>query len=94
MALADARALAMAVGRHRHVRTALVAFDRDRRRPMAVYQRVSRLITPVFQSDHRALVRLRDRAVFPMSHLPIIERTILRWLSGIRSEPAVIPGEP
>ena len=89
MALLDAYTLATALSRH-PVGAALREFDRIRRAPMVVYQRLSRLITPIFQSNNRFLIALRDQAFYPLSSLPVLRRTILRALNG----QAIFPARP
>jgi salicylate hydroxylase len=48
---------------------ALATYVRMRRRHVGVYQAMSALFTPVYQSDSRALPFLRDRLVGPISKL-------------------------
>jgi FAD-dependent urate hydroxylase len=80
MALLDARALAHALAEERDPAAALAAYDRARRGHIATYRRLSRLATPLFQSDHPLLTGLRNRAVYPVSWLAL--RALLDTLSG------------
>ncbi|MBI3678661.1 MAG: FAD-dependent monooxygenase [Proteobacteria bacterium] len=82
MALLDARTLAFAIDRHSTVQEALAEFDHDRRAHLAIYQRISRAVTPVFQSGSRTLTMLRDRAFFPLNRVAYFRRSMLRTLSG------------
>ena len=64
MALLDAFALARALGRGSDVGTAI-----GRRRHVMLYQAMSEMFTPVYQSDSKALPLVRDRVVGPLSRL-------------------------
>jgi 2-polyprenyl-6-methoxyphenol hydroxylase-like FAD-dependent oxidoreductase len=66
LALVDAVALADAIAAEPDVPRALAAYSRARRRHLAFYQFMTRLLTPLFQSDSRVLGWMRDR-VFPTS---------------------------
>lgn len=82
MALLDSWALARALERNHDVAAALAEFDRERRPQVSGYQRVSRWITPMFQSESRMLAMVRDRAFYPVSRLPFVKSAMLRTLSG------------
>lgn len=70
MALLDAWALARAVEAAGHVGpAALEAAIAMRRRHVRLYQALTWLFTPVYQSDSRVLPLLRDRLVGPLSKL-------------------------
>jgi 2-polyprenyl-6-methoxyphenol hydroxylase-like FAD-dependent oxidoreductase len=69
MALLDAYALALALRTERDVGWALARYHALRRRHVALYQLMSALFTPVYQSDSRALPFLRDRIVGPLAKL-------------------------
>ena len=84
MALLDSWALAHALERNNDLATALVEFDRERRLQVSGYQRISRWITPMFQSESRLLAMVRDRAFYPLSRLPFVKGSMLRALSGQR----------
>ena len=49
---------------------------------MAIYQFLSRWLTPLFQSDHRWLAPLRDACFGPAGRLPIARMQMLRILAG------------
>lgn len=70
MALLDGWALAHVLGRHDDIGAALAATVRLRRPHVRLYQVISRLFTPVYQSDSRVLPWLRDRMVGPAAAFP------------------------
>lgn len=82
MALLDAQALAVAMAAHPDLDTALPAFARERRRHVAIYQFLSRWLTPLFQSDHTWLGPLRDLCFGPAGRLPFARNQMLRILAG------------
>lgn len=84
MALLDSWALAHALERSNDLATALAAFDRERRADVSGYQRISRWMTPMFQSESRILAMLRDRVFYPLSRVPFVKGCMLRALSGQR----------
>lgn len=55
-----------------------------RRKQNRFYHRVSRLMTPFFQSDHTLLGHLRDRTFPLLPHLPFIDRLMVETLYGTR----------
>ncbi|MGH6781066.1 MAG: FAD-dependent oxidoreductase, partial [Sphingomonadaceae bacterium] len=69
MALLDAYALAMALRERRDVVDALAGMVALRRRHVRLYQALTALFTPVYQSDSRILPLVRDRIVGPLSTL-------------------------
>jgi 2-polyprenyl-6-methoxyphenol hydroxylase-like FAD-dependent oxidoreductase len=69
MALLDAWALAASLRARADVRKALVAAVHLRRGHVRLYQAMSVLFTPVYQSDGRVLPFVRDRIVGPLSTL-------------------------
>jgi salicylate hydroxylase len=69
MALLDAYALAAALRGAADVDEALARYVRLRRGHVRLYQRLSALFTPVYQSDSRVLPFVRDRLVGPVSKL-------------------------
>jgi FAD-dependent urate hydroxylase len=82
LALGDALALATSLTREHEVSRVLEAYDAARRPLAWKYQRLSRLLTPVFQSGSRTLAALRDR-IFPwVSRVPIATRAISSVLNG------------
>lgn len=69
MALLDAYALALALRDAADLPVALRRYARLRSGHMRAYQIMSRLFTPVFQSDSRVLPFVRDRLVGPLARL-------------------------
>lgn len=69
MALLDAWALALGLRRCRTLTDALAETVRLRRDQIALYQALSRLLTPLYQSDGTAIPWLRDRVMGPVSKL-------------------------
>jgi 2-polyprenyl-6-methoxyphenol hydroxylase-like FAD-dependent oxidoreductase len=82
MALLDAEALAAALRDAGDVPMALVAYERRRRRHVRIYQAMSRLFTPAFQSNGAVLPWLRDRLVSPLDRVPLARRLTARIVAG------------
>ncbi|KRG49429.1 FAD-dependent oxidoreductase [Stenotrophomonas beteli] len=82
MALLDAVALRDALRRHGAGLEALQAYQAQRRAHVAVYQRWSRWLTPLFQSERDAWAKARDVLLGPMGKLPGGRGHMLRVLSG------------
>lgn len=82
MALLDAAALAAALERTGDPVAAPVAYAEARRTHVRLYQAMSRLFTPVYQSDSRALPWLRDRLFAPVSRLPGVAGVLARMVAG------------
>ena len=85
MALMDARALAAALARCASTAAALDAYQRERRKHVWIYQMWSRCLTPLFQSGHDTVARMRDLAFLPMGRMPGGRTQMLRVLTGTRS---------
>lgn len=83
LALVDALALADALADAPTVDAALAAYSRARRRHLAYYQLATRALTPLFQSDSRAIGWLRD-LTFPIAcKLAPIRRRMVRTMLGV-----------
>lgn len=85
MALLDAWALAKAVRESDGVPAALDRFRALRQRHIRLYQGLSRLLTPVYQSDGRVIPWLRDWAVGPLSRswpVPQLQGALVSGLVG------------
>ncbi len=83
MALLDALALARALrAASGDVQTAARLYAQARRWHVRSYQLVSRLFTPQYQSDSRALPWLRDRILFPVSTRRPIRGILTRLVCG------------
>jgi 2-polyprenyl-6-methoxyphenol hydroxylase-like FAD-dependent oxidoreductase len=84
MALLDAQALAEALRDETNLAHALARYARARRSHVAIYQTLSRWLTPLFQSDATALGSLRDRVFGPFGRLPLARREMLKILTGTK----------
>ena len=84
MALLDAEALADTLAEHAALNEALAGYARRRRDHLAVYQRLSRWLTPLFQSSHDRLAWWRDAAFHPLSRLPWAKGQTLKILTGTK----------
>ena len=70
MALLDTAALRMALARHANLPAAQRSYARQRRFHMQLYQSMSLLLTPLFQSRGRLLPGLRDFLSKPVTYIP------------------------
>jgi 2-polyprenyl-6-methoxyphenol hydroxylase-like FAD-dependent oxidoreductase len=84
MALLDAQALTDALANSANIDEALQSYPRRRRAHVAVYQRLSRWLTPLFQSERDTLARLRDLGFGPLSRLPLARGQMLKILTGTK----------
>lgn len=84
MALLDAQALADALRASNDLADALHRYARSRRSHLAVYQRLSRWLTPLFQSERDRLGRLRDLGFGPLGRLPLARGQMLKILTGTK----------
>jgi 2-polyprenyl-6-methoxyphenol hydroxylase-like FAD-dependent oxidoreductase len=84
MALLDATSLADALASNDTIEAALRDHAEQRRRHLAVYQRLSRWLTPLFQSEHDWLASLRDVTFAPLSKLPLARGQMLKILTGTK----------
>ncbi len=83
MALLDAWALSRAIAQARgDVALAAAWYAQARRWHVRAYQAMSRLFTPQYQSDSRALPVLRDRVLYPLSTVPPLPRVLGRLVCG------------
>lgn len=87
MALLDAYALAEAVSTGRAPCAIGPAFHDLRHRHVMLFQLLSRLFTPVYQSDSRILPILRDRIVGPLSKVPPAPAMLGRIVTGLLGGP-------
>jgi 2-polyprenyl-6-methoxyphenol hydroxylase-like FAD-dependent oxidoreductase len=84
MALLDAQALADALATSVDVDDALALYGRTRRGHLAVYQRLSRWLTPLFQSERSMLAAMRDLAFGPLARMPVARTQMLKILTGTK----------
>lgn len=82
MALLDVRALALALDGAPTLTEALALYARRRRCHVRLYQLMSAVFTPFYQSDSRLLPLLRDGMVAPASRVPLVARGLARIVSG------------
>ncbi|MDJ0277943.1 NAD(P)/FAD-dependent oxidoreductase [Sphingomonas sp. 2R-10] len=87
MALLDAYALALALRRAPDVATALADAVAMRRRHVRLYQALTALFTPVYQSDSRIIPLIRDRVIGPLSKLWPATRIQAAMVSGLIGDP-------
>jgi len=87
MALLDAYALATALRTATDVPSALVHAITMRRQHVRLYQALTALFTPVYQSDSRLLPFIRDRLVGPLSKLWPATRIQAAMVSGLIGNP-------
>jgi 2-polyprenyl-6-methoxyphenol hydroxylase-like FAD-dependent oxidoreductase len=85
LALVDACELAKAIAREANIGAALAAYERARRDNVRFYQRVSRWLTPVFQSDYALLAKPRDWFMGPCCRVGVFKRLMLESLVGIKT---------
>ncbi len=84
MALVDALALARQLRASASVGEAFAAYEAERKKHLAAYHRYSRWLTPLFQSHHDGIARLRDIAFLPAGRLPLARGHMLRVLAGVQ----------
>ncbi|WP_254063442.1 NAD(P)/FAD-dependent oxidoreductase [Rhodanobacter sp. L36] len=84
MALLDAEALADALDGDIAIDAALRIYAQHRRSHLDVYQRISRWLTPLFQSEHDRLAWLRDMAFRPLGNMPLAKGQMLKILTGTK----------
>ncbi len=87
MALLDAYALALALRRETSVADGLTAAVRMRARHVRIYQLMSALFTPVYQSDSRLLPLARDRLVGPLAKVWPATQILAAMVSGLVGNP-------
>ncbi len=83
LALFDAMVLADALSVGRSITEGLALYEASRRPHLRHYQRMTRLLTPFFQSDSRFLGWLRDWT-FPIANaLPPLQRRMVETMAGV-----------
>ena len=87
MALLDAWALSVAMTRNTDVATALRDAVDLRHHHVSIYQRLTWLFTPVYQSDSRVLPFVRDRLVGPLSRLWPASKIQAAMVAGLVANP-------
>ena len=88
LALADAWSLRASTRAHpQDLGAALRAHARDRHPHIRYYTWLSRLMTPVFQSDLVPMAWVRDALLEPVARIPWVRRQFVTTLMGIRTSP-------
>jgi 2-polyprenyl-6-methoxyphenol hydroxylase-like FAD-dependent oxidoreductase len=87
MALLDAAALAHALGRADDIQAALEDYCRSRRRHVRVFQALSFLFTPFYQSDSTLLPYVRDRLVATIARIPPAPQLLASMVAGTAVDP-------
>ena len=87
MALLDGAALSDALRSCDTIEAALVAYAAARRRHVRFYQRMSRLLTPAFQSDWTVLARLRDAVMPRAGRIGWVDRRMMEMFAGLALGP-------
>ncbi len=82
MALLDVMALAEALERHTDLREVALDYAQSRRTHVKVYQLLSYVFTPFYQSDSIVLPWLRDSLVSQGARVQFIQRTLARMVAG------------
>ena len=86
LALIDAQVLAASLRDHANEPAqALAAYTKSRRAHLRFYQRASRWLTPVYQSDARLIPALRDAFSHLSSKLPPVRANMLNTLVGVKA---------
>lgn len=87
MALLDAAALAHALAQAATVEEGLAAYAVARRGHVRLFQLLSLLFTPFYQSDSRAIAWLRDRLVATVARVPPAPQLLAAIVSGTLVDP-------
>lgn len=82
MALLDAASLVLALERAGSVEDAFALHLRQRRMHIRLYQTLSRVLTPFYQSDSRVLPMMRDVMIGPTTRLPLVRYVVSRLVTG------------
>lgn len=87
MALLDARALAQALEHAPDLDTALAIYAASRRWHVWVFQALSWMFTPFYQSDSVVLPFMRDRLVATLARIPPVPRFLASMVAGTLVDP-------
>ena len=87
MALLDALALAKAFENEKNTDDALQRYVQSRQRHVRLYQAMSRVFTPVFQSDSLFLPFLRDRLTDRLVRIPFFRSILSEMVAGTLGNP-------
>lgn len=87
MALLDAKAISHAVNSHETIGSALKAYAKSRKTHLRVFQALSWMFTPFYQSDSHALAFIRDRVVATIARVPPAPWILSNMVSGTLMNP-------
>jgi len=87
MALLDAAALATAFASEDTAQAALARYVRIRRNHVRLYQAISAVFTPFYQSGSRLLPFLRDHLAGPLSRVPPAPKLLAALVAGSIGNP-------
>ncbi len=82
MALLDAASLTLALEKAGSVEEALALHLRQRQAHIWLYQTLSSVLTPFYQSDSRVLPMMRDIMIGPTTRLPLVRYIVSRLVTG------------
>lgn len=82
MALLDVMALSAALSHNTDVSLAAGDYARQRKKHVLVYQTLSKLFTPFYQSDSHILPWMRDTLVVTLSRLPLAQKLLASIVAG------------
>lgn len=89
LAMLDAWALAKALQEEKEVGAALARAIASRRFHLSLYQALSTIFTPAYQSDSRLMPFIRDRLVPPRARISPATRTQAEMVAGTFGDPLV-----
>lgn len=92
MALLDAAALAYALRNTGDVADALDSYAKARRFHVRLFQALSYLLTPFYQSDSTVVPFLRDTLVSTVARVPPVPRVLAAMVSGMLGRPLASAG--
>ena len=87
MALLDAYALAKSIDEMADISDALAIYKKLRQHHIWLYQTISQLFTPFYQSDSRLLPWLRDSVATPLSQAPPAASILSSMVAGTLGDP-------
>ena len=85
LALCDASVLHHCLTAFKGIDEALQNYNHQRLGHIRFYQKMSRLLTPFYQSNNRPYAWLRDSLSWPLTQLPWLRRQMLQTLCGIKT---------
>ncbi len=82
MAMIDAASLLLALSRSSSIDEAFALHLRQRGQHVWLYQTLSLVLTPFYQSDSRILPAMRDIAIGPTTRMPLVRQLVSRLVTG------------